>query len=208
MPLTNAYATLDNFREHMGDANVRLSQTMLERALNAASRAVDNYTGRRFWQDAAPTARLFHPLAGSAELWVDDISTATGLAIATDDGSGNYATTWAADSYRLWPYQANTPGSPYQAWWKIESVGNIMRFDISTARGLLPVQVTARWGWAAVPPEIEQATLLKAARLYVRKDAPLGVAQFGEIAAVRVTRMDADVVELLSPFRRDVAMVG
>jgi hypothetical protein len=32
--------------------------------------------------------------------------------------------------------------------------------------------------------------------------------QFGDIAAVTITRKDADVVELLWPYVRDVAMVG
>jgi hypothetical protein len=52
------------------------------------------------------------------------------------------------------------------------------------------------------------ATILKATQLFKRKDAPFGVLQFGDIAAVRVTRADADVVELLWPYQRDVAMVG
>jgi hypothetical protein len=70
------------------------------------------------------------------------------------------------------------------------------------------VQITARWGWSFCPPGIEEATLLVATRLFKRKDAPYGVAQFGDIAAVQIVRTDLDVQELLQPYVRDVAMVG
>jgi hypothetical protein len=36
----------------------------------------------------------------------------------------------------------------------------------------------------------------------------MGVATFGDFAALRVTRRDPDVMELLAPYVLDVAMVG
>jgi hypothetical protein len=33
-------------------------------------------------------------------------------------------------------------------------------------------------------------------------DAPLGVAGFGDIGAINITRIDPDVMALLAPFRR------
>lgn len=64
------------------------------------------------------------------------------------------------------------------------------------------VQVTARFGWSAVPYQVNEATILKAASLFKRKDAPFGVAGFNEFGAVRITRKDPDVLELLSDFAR------
>lgn len=212
----HGYCTVDDLREQLGDlSNQNLAGRMLVRAVNAASRAVDNWTGRRFWQDPVPQTRLFDPSGspgGAYELWLsDDISTTTGLTIATDtDGNGGYANVFDTVDYRLWPYDANAGGSMYGGWWKLESTGR-WRFDIrgiNGRHGYLPVQITARFGWAFVPPEIEQATILKAAQLFKRKDAPYGVAQFGDIAAVQITRADKDVVELLAPYQRDVAMVA
>lgn len=215
MDVEHGYITLDELRGHLGDSDGRLRQDSLVLAINAASRAVDAWCGRRFWQDPAPTSQLFYPTAGSQDLWLDeDISTETGLIVSTDNaGSGAYDVPWDASAYRLWPYGANRGASIYKAWWKLESTG-INRFDIrglhrhNNRGGYLPVQITARFGWASVPHPIQEATLLKATQLFKRKDAPFGVLQFGDVAAVSVTRKDADVIELLWPYQRDVAMVG
>lgn len=211
--LTHAYCTVDDLREQLGDLNKgALSERMLERAINAASRAVDQWTDRRFWMDETPVTKLFEIPAGCEPLLLpEDIASTTGLAIATDTaGDGTYATVWGATDYRLWPYGANTSGSPYGGWWQLQSTGRL-RFDIRGTdgrTGVLPLQITARFGWSYLPDAIEQATVLKAAQLFKRKDSPYGVAQFGDIAAVSITRKDADVLELLWPYQRDVAMVG
>lgn len=211
--VTHGYCTVDDLRAQLGESKPgNLLQDQLVRAIDAASRAVDNFTGRRFWQDAAPQSVLVQPsIVDPYNLWLPgnaEISTVTGLAVATDNGTGTYPTGLVLDTdYRLWPYAANTGGSAYGAWWMLEGLGT-SRFDVRGARGLYPVRITARFGWAFIPPEVEQATLLKAAALFKRKDAPFGVLQFGDIAAVRVTRQDIDVVELLSGYVRDVAMVG
>lgn len=222
--LTHAYCTVDDLREQLGDLTSQsLSERQLIRAINAASRAVDNYTDRRFWMDATPTTQLFQPwtdvrrqmtdyVATSYEMWLPaDIASSTGLQIATDtNGDGGYATVWGASDFRLWPYSANTPGSMYGGWNKLESTGRL-RFDIRGIggnRGLMPVRITAQFGWSFLPDAVEQATLLKAAQLFKRKDAPYGVAVFGDIAAVTITRKDVDVADLLQPYLRDAAMVG
>lgn len=217
MPVTHGYCSLDDLREQLGDlAAGNLSERMLERAINAASRAVDNWCDRRFWQDTALVTQTIpaEQIRGDCyELWLEgqaagDISTSTGLEIKTDTaGDGSYATTWLASDYRLWPYTANTPASEYGGWWKIVSTGRL-RFDVRGARGVLPISITARFGWSFVPDGVEQATILKAAQLFKRKDSPYGVAQFGDIAAVQITRADKDVTELLWPYVRDVAMVA
>lgn len=219
MTLNNAYCSVDDLREQLGDlSSQNLSQRMLERAINAASRAVENWCDRRFWQDSALTTRTIAVREGAGyELQLDgvaagDISTSTGLVIKSDTtGDGSYATTWLSTDYRLWPYSATQPGSEYGGWSKIESTGRL-RFDIrggvGVRRDILPLSITAKFGWSFVPDGVEQATILKAAQLFKRKDAPFGVVQFGDIAAVSVTRKDADVVELLWPYVRDVAMVA
>ena len=209
--LTHGYCTVDDLREQLDDLTRKaLSERMLVRAINAASRAVDAWTDRRFWMDAAPvTQRFAVPAGGCGSFMLPvDIASTTGLVIATDTaGDGTYATTWADTDYQLWPYGANVEGSLYGGWWQIEPTG-VHRFAVRGARGYHPVQITARFGWSFLPDAIEQATILKATQLFKRKDSPYGVAQFGDIAAVSITRKDADVIELLWPYQRDVAMVG
>lgn len=65
------------------------------------------------------------------------------------------------------------------------------------------VQITARWGWPEVPAAVTQATFIKAARLFQRKDSPQGVAGFGEFGPIRVsTREDPDICQLLMDYQR------
>jgi hypothetical protein len=63
------------------------------------------------------------------------------------------------------------------------------------------VKVTAQWGFAEVPDDVEEACRIKAAKLYRRKDSPEGVAGSGEFGVVRISKFeDPDVVMLLNDF--------
>src|SRR5262249_31365326 len=48
------------------------------------------------------------------------------------------------------------------------------------------IQITGVFGWPAVPLAVKQAALIAAADLFKLKDAPFGVAGFGEFGVVRV----------------------
>ena len=53
----------------------------IEQAIEAASREIDAYCGRRFWQDGTATARTYY--ADTPRIaCVDDIATTTGLVVA------------------------------------------------------------------------------------------------------------------------------
>jgi len=62
------------------------------------------------------------------------------------------------------------------------------------------VQVVGTFGWPSVPFAVKQACILLSLRQFKRYDSPLGVAGFGEMGAMRVSRLDPDVQALLSPF--------
>lgn len=202
MALEHAYCTLAELRAQLSDADSRVADDQLERAIDAASRAVDAWCGRRFWADETPQALVFrpeHPLRTA----VDDISTTAGLTVATDaDADGVYETTWAQGAdFLLEPLNAARLGGAY-AWWELIAVGS-RTFTCSSLRPSL--QVTAAFGWSAVPDQVREATILRAAALFKRKDSPHGVAGFGDFGAVRITRKDPDVMELLYPFQKVMA---
>lgn len=196
MSITNGYCTAVELRDHLQDSGSKLDADLIDRAINSASRAVDNYTGRRFWQDATVRTRTFRPLEHRIA-WVSDISTTTGLIIATGD-DGTFPTTWAATDYELEPENGDEDGPAY-AWWRILAVGD-QRFIPSTLRRTL--SVTARFGWSAVPDPVNEATILKASQLFQRKNAVFGIAGFGEFGPMRITRKDPDVIELLNGYVR------
>ncbi len=204
MSLTNAYCGVDDVRSQLGDDGKRLDQALLERAINAASRAVDRYCSRRFWRDASVTTRVYRATDGRS-VWTDDISGTTGLVVATDPGGdGTYETAWTLGTdYAVEPLSddavaAGDVVTPY-AFWRLAAVGTRVFFPRSSV-GFPAVQVTARFGWSAVPDDVVMAAVLRAVALYKRKDAPHGVAGFGDFGAVRLSRQDPDVVALLGPY--------
>jgi hypothetical protein len=190
------YITIAELKASLGITD-SVDDTALTRALTFASRAVDKHCRRRFTLDGSATARTFKVNDWRC-LYVDDFSTLTGLIVATDDnGDGTFETTWTITTdYLAGPFNNLVDG---RALTKIEAVGGR-----SFPRGLRPgVQITAKWGWPAVPEEVKQATLLIAARLFRRKDSPSGVAGSGEFGVVRVSRYeDPDACMLLADFIR------
>jgi hypothetical protein len=199
VPVINGYCSIEDVRGQLGDKGDTLSTALLERAVAASSRAVDRYCGRRFWQDPAPVARLYNPIDVYNAL-VDDISTKVGLLVKTDNmGDASYTTTLGPNDFRLEPLNADQHGPAY-SWTRIVSQRPWLQSYTGPLRPPY-LQVTARWGWSAVPDEVVEATILKATALFSRKDAPFGVAGFADFGAVRITKRDPDVVDLLAPYQ-------
>lgn len=184
--------------------------TTIANAVNATIQAVIRYCGRSFEKvaTASETAKVY-TRAGEGS-WrginspttaiVHDIWDTTNLAVKTDDGDdGTFETTWASTDYQLEPLNL-LDGDTYSPYWLIRAVDG-RTFPTGNRRAAL--QVTAAWGWTAVPDDVKQAALIKAARIWSRRESPQGVAGFGEFGVVRISRaQDPDVADLLSPFRQ------
>lgn len=186
-------------RLHISDAQ---DDAIADAALAAASRAVDRHCHRRFWQDSVAQTREY-VVKDSDMAWVDDIATTAGLIIKTDTtGDYSWAETWDTDDYDLEPanadaFEAGDRTTDAHAWWRIVAV-DAKTFPVHPRRKTL--QVTAKFGWSAVPDAVSEATLLKAKHLFERKDMIAGVLGFDQ-AAIRISRWeDPDVVMLLAPF--------
>jgi hypothetical protein len=87
---------------------------------------------------------------------------------------------------------------------KLRAVGDYLFPTVNANYGEQAlVQVTARYGWASVPSPVKQACIIQASRLFKRLDSPLGVAGFGDLGAIRVSRfLDPDMAQLVEPYRR------
>lgn len=205
MALLADYASLDELRAFLRITDAG-DDPELSVALTAASRAIDHATSRHFGVDDSAVARYYSPLSGSfqrdwgdrATLEVDDISTTTGLVVKSDTaGTGSFATTLVLNTdYRLFPYNAALEGRP---WTRI-----ILSQGVGWAQAERGVEVTARWGWPAVPSAIKQATLVQASRFVKRRDAPFGVAGSPEMGnELRLlARLDPDVAVLVAGYVR------
>lgn len=197
MAIVNGYCSTADVRSQLTDTAGKLDAALIEKAISAASRAIDRYCGRRFWRDSVPVARVFD-VCDPCRLTVDDIATTAGLAVAVDSGNdGTFSTSWTNADFQLRPLNADANGGAY-AWWEIVTVGG--RYFPPSRLGRPSVRVTATWGWSSVPDEVSSATILKATSLFKRRDAPFGVAGFTDFGAVRITKQDPDVINLLAPF--------
>jgi len=199
VPVVNGYTTAADLKEWVGLQLVdTLDDNAIDRAITAASRGIDNYCQRHFWQ-AAALARVYDA-CDPYNLDIDDLVSITSL--KTDvGGDGTFETTWAASDYQLLPL--NPAAAPeLRPFDHIKAVAS-RTFPQATTRnsrvGL--IEITGTWGWPAVPESVEQACLLVATRLLKRKDSPEGVSGFDEFGVIRISsRDDPDAVRHLDPY--------
>lgn len=200
MAVVNGYCSTQQLRTHLKDDGSNLTTELLERAINAGSRAIDRHCHRHFWLDSGVSTRTYE-VDDQWCAYVDDIGSRTGLIVKTGTDGRTFPTTLTAGTdFILEPRNADQYAAAdfgAYAFWQIRMIGSPRLYPSYLGPTL---SVTARFGWSAVPSEVEEACVLKAAGLFKRKDAPFGVAGFNEFGAVRITRQDADVVDLLSGY--------
>lgn len=173
----------------------------IDLAIEAASRAVDLVCRRRFWVDDDVNQVRYYDPTGPDLVRIDDLVTLTALAVDID-ADGTYTQTWTVGTdFVLSPANAVADARPYEL---IER-RTFGRYSFPT-EWERPVKVTGKFGWAAVPAPVEQATKILAARLVKRtREAPFGVvtigidAGSGTMHAARIASKDPDIRGLLFP---------
>jgi hypothetical protein len=187
---------LSDLKTSLGIDDIQ-DDTSLEAAIMAASRMVDDYTGRFFYKDgttAAPVTRYYT----SQDWYITNIDDAYYISeIATDDNfNQTYSTVFATSDYMVEPVNNPRRGWP---WTRLLAIGRFI-FPYNLPQS---VRVKAVWGWSAIPNEVQMATKIQASRLFVRRQSPFGIAGSPEIGTVRLgSRLDPDVEVLLRPFRK------
>ena len=197
------YASVAQLKARLGLADSNTSQDeLIADALDTATLAIDRYCGRTFNRDTAASARWFTP--GPTGLETDDFWTTDDLAV-TPYLDNTAQTAWTADTeFRLSPANGvrdGVPGWPYERLDYVYAYAPLLWFP-----GYARVQVTAKWGWAAVPADVRSACLILAASELKLKDAPFGIAGFGDYA-VRITNNPAAEAKL-RPYRRTTVLVA
>jgi len=194
--ITNGYCTLAELKASLAITD-NVDDTPLEAAVTAASRMIDDYTGRFFYADGttqAPVYRYYTP-EDAYILPVDDFVSIT--QIATDDNfNQTYESVWTTADFLTEPVNNPRRGWPYS---RILAVGSyVFPYFLPQA-----VRVRGVWGYLAVPAEINMATLIQASRLFVRRQSPFGIAGTPDLGTVRLSaKLDADVEALVRPFRK------
>jgi len=194
MAITNGYATLNEVK-----ASLRLTDAtddaLLERAIESASRRIDGYCGRFFYK-TSPTAVTMYPLNEFVLRFPNDVSSTSATIKIDTTANGTYATTLVEGvDYILEPTNASLQGRPYE---HARMVGS-KTFPLYVTPSFPTVQVTAAWGWNAIPSDVNQACIILSMRQFARLNSALGVVGFADMA-ISVRAVDPDVRDLLNQF--------
>ena len=203
MSITNGYATRNQVKAalRIGTADT-LDDDLIDNCVGAASRLIDGYCNRKFWQSGTAEARVFQA-EDSFYCSIDDIAGTALTLKSSTQADGTFDLTWKVSDYQLEPLNGNLDGLTW-SYDKIRAVGDYLFPTVNANYGEQAlVQVTAIFGWPSVPEPITQATIIQASRIFKRYDSPLGVAGFGDLGAIRVSRfLDPDMAQLVEPYRR------
>jgi hypothetical protein len=203
-PVTD-YITVDQLKSALQIKNDS-NDDLLAVAISAASRRIEEHCRDQFWTDpGVVTARVLAPdQPGTA--FTGSFATAAGLLVKTDDDNdGVFETTWGVTDWqaeplsplygfpssrivavgaRFFPGARNQPfiSYPYNGygygyaggygWAGAGYYGQTLFGPSQRAR----VQVTAQWGWPAVPAQVKQACQILAIDYYKSKDFTNGSA--------------------------------
>lgn len=184
--VTSAYFTVDQLKAQLDiPANSEQFDEDLERAVGAAADTINGHCRRRFTKDTVDVERSYY-LDGSGLVEIDDLAEMTSVEI---DGE----LVDAAD-YALEPLNAAADSRPFTH----------VRLDTTSAGTLLTV--TGKFGWPAIPARVPMAASILSARLFKRRETPLGLVSFGEAQPLRLELTDPDVAALLDRLQRGSAI--
>lgn len=193
MAISNGYASLLQIKSAIGIAD-GIDDPMLEMAVEAASRQIDSYTERYFY-NAGTATKIFAPL-DEFVCATEDFITLT--QVQTSEDGESWDTTWGTDDWQAEPLNGRA-GGLVTSYTQIRAVEDYL---FPYRQGEATVRLTGTWGWSAVPIAITQATVILASRIFKRLDSPLGIIS-GELGSMRVGfRLDPDVQHLIEPYRK------
>jgi len=175
------YCTLQELKQALRITD-NIDDALLNSSIDAASRFIDGYCQRSFPVASGTSIRDYTPSARYEPLYIDvatvlrnDIDFQKEPLRPTRDGL-------EFPYYRLLPVEDG-----YWPTWMQRAT----------------VRVEATYGWESVPNSVNTACILQSSRIFTRFDSPLGIAGFGDMGAMRVSRfVDPDVELLLTPFRK------
>jgi hypothetical protein len=198
LAITDAYATAAEYRTRYSitQTSGQLAEAAILADLTAISRHIDSKVGRFFTKDASAVARKYRrdERNPNAEiLHVDDLVSVTSIKIDEDnDGSFADESALAVADFELQPVNAAL-GAEVKPF-------TMIRATPWGAQGSWPtgiwIEVTAVFGWPAVPAAIKSATLDIAAIL--RIESPRATRRIPEMGdAIESSREAQDILQAI-----------
>jgi hypothetical protein len=202
MALGDVYVPVNDLKDRL-DINDEDDENRLNGAVTAASRGIEKFCRRQFNDAGVASARVYKATSECLTK-VDDFHTTAGLVVKVDnDGDGIYETTLPASDYECEPLNGVVDGEPGWPYWTLHAV----RYQRFPMLGRAGVQVTAQWGWAAVPTPVVEACRVAAEELFKLRDTPFGIGGYGDFGIVRA-RDNPFVARMCAPYQRDMLMVA
>lgn len=195
--MLNVYLSRAQLQAAVGDFT-QVHEPEHDRAIEAASRKIDEWTGRYFYQDAAASARVFRAKDRTC-VCTGDFDVTAGVIVKTDDDmDGVFETTWTIGQWQAEPF-VRWNAKPYMT---ISTTTRTREFPFGSRRPL--VQVTAKWGWGSVPVAVEQATEYLATLFFRAKD------QYGAVIGIDTDteKLSADPIKVAMELVREYAVEG
>ena len=139
--MTTLYTTRDDVKDRL-DIGDTVDDAALDLIIEAVSREIEHWTGRRF---QPVTQTRYYTAHCGWRLAVDDLLSVTTLK-TDEDGDRTYERTWAGTDYELWPWNApnDFPARPYT------SIQTTPNGNYSFPTGGRAVEIAARWGYSDV----------------------------------------------------------
>jgi hypothetical protein len=201
------FITLQGYADRYGITSSDKDPVRAEHIAAASSR-VRAITHRDFSPHiGAATARTFRPFS-CHNVAIDDAYEITAVGV-DDNDDGTWSTAWTATHYDTQP--ANGVGPNGETGWpttSLQAIGTLTFPTWSVHRRA--VKVTAKWGWAAVPDAVIEATYLLARRYAYEVGVPGGVTppnlEFG--LPGQPMRRPYTAEDLLAPYVRADRAIG
>lgn len=196
--MANEYVTSDELKATLDLSGETFANADIADALETASRVIDKTCKRRFYADAnVNQVRYYTPVVTNL-LRIDDLVTLTSL--KTDPGGdGTFEETWVENTdFVLCPLNPELVDASVREPWTLIETHPRGSYEFPT-RYPRSVQVTGKFGWAAVPSQVSTATTLLAHRFLRRmREAPFAIIGIGiDQLAARLPTTDPDVALML-----------
>jgi len=173
-----SYATLAQIKQYLG-ITATSEDALLTRLRDAASAAIDRYTGRRFTASTATKKIRREHIVRDVFFLPDDLRALT--QVVTDEGDTLLPSDFVPfdPPTRLLRIKADAPS------WSIEYTAD----------------VTGQWGFTAAPPDdIVQICIRLASWMYRSKDAQVFDVTGQEGLNTLSTRLPRDIAQMLDPY--------
>lgn len=164
--------------------------------LDAASEWIETYCARRFTAATSTSSNFFAAKDRYClDLGAFELGSNAGVIVATDDGTGTYATTLSSGSYQLEPVNAPNAHPTAKPFTSIRAIGTVWPMTYTANARQERIRVTGYFGWPEVPQSVVSACMDLVAASF---ENPTG-AKAESIDGYSVTYTNADGREIAVP---------